>query len=214
LSRSGQPPDPPVPEALDPLIEEWPAGREIVRCHSSEYGATEFNATRGPGRFRPVTVNRRTVPTLYGADGFEGTLSETIFHDVPVVGPDRQILISSLLPWLQSTIAATRILRLVDLRGFGLGRIGASRATLIDSPASEYATTARWAQALYEASSEPDGLLWTSRQYDRQAALMLFGRRVARRELRIIWPPRPLAIGAGLDSVRAAAETAGILIVE
>jgi len=213
LSRSHLP-KPPAPEELDLLIEEWAAEREFVRCHSSAYGATEFNATRGPGRFRPFTANRRTVPTLYGAEGFEAALSETVFHDVPVAGPDRQILISSLLPWLRSMLAPTRTLRLVDLRGFGLGRIGATRAKLIDSPASEYATTARWADALYQSPSQPDGLLWTSRQYDRQAALILFGTRVARRELRIVDPPLPLALGEGLEAVRAAAETAGIMIVE
>jgi RES domain len=214
LSRSEHLPEPPAPEELDPLIGEWAAGRDIVRCHSSAYGATEFNASRGPGRFRPFTVNRRTVPTLYGAEGLEAALSETIFHDVPVGGFDRQILISSLLPWLRSTLAPTRTLRLVDLRELGLGHIGATRATLIESPASQYATTARWAHALYLAPSEPDGLLWRSRQYDRQAALMLFGGRVTRRELRVVRPPGPLAIGEGLEAVRAAAEAAGILIVE
>lgn len=206
--------DPPAPDELDPLIEEWPAGRGIVRCHSSEYGATEFNPTRSAGRFRPFTVNRRTISTLYGAKNLEGALSETVFHDVPVAGPSRQILISSLIPWLQSMIAPTRPLRLADLRGFGLGRIGTTRAALIDSPASEYLTTAQWAKALYECPQQPDGILWTSRQYDRAATLILFGRRVPRRELRVIEPPRPLAIGEGLEDVRASAEAAGILIVE
>jgi hypothetical protein len=206
--------DPPAPEELDPVVEEWPDGREIIRCHSSEFGATEFNATRGPGRFRPFTVNRRTVPTLYGAEDIEAALSETVFHDVPVSGPGRQILASYLLPFLQSTIAPTRPLRLVALRGFGLGRIGITRSALIDSPATSYESTARWAQALYECPQQPDGLLWTSRQYDRSAALILFGRRVARRELRVVGSPRPLAIGEGLDAVRAAAEAAAILIVE
>lgn len=214
LSRRGKLPEPLPPDDLDPLIEEWPAERQIVRCHSSAFGATEFNATRSPGRFRPFTARGRTVPTLYGAEGLEAALSETIFHDVPVAGPGRQILISSLLPWLRSTIASTRPLRLVDLRGFGLRRVGATRSGLIDSPASHYAATTRWAQALHQARYGPDGLLWTSRQYDRQAALILFGGRVARRELRVIEPPRPLALGDGLDAVRAAAEAVGILIIE
>jgi hypothetical protein len=214
LSRSGRLGDPPAPGELDPLIEEWPAGREIIRCHSSDYGATEFNPSRRPGRFRPFTVTRRTVPTLYGAEDIDAALSETMFHDVPVSGSGRQILVSSLLPWLQSTIAPTRQLRLVDLRGFGLRRIGTTRASMIDSPATSYEATARWARALHECPRLPDGLLWICRQYDLSAALILFGRRVSRHELRVVQPPRPLAIGPGLDSVRAAAESAGILIVE
>jgi RES domain len=205
---------PPAPAELDPLIMQWPAGSGMVRCHASEYGATEFNPRRSAGRFRPFVVNRRTMPTLYGAESFEGALSETVFHDVPVTGPGRQILISSLTSFLQSTIAPTRPLRLADLRGFGLRRIGTTRAALIDSPASEYPATAQWAKALYECPQQPDGIIWTSRQYDRAAALILFGRRVSRRELRVIDPPRPLAIGQGVEDVRASAEAAGILIIE
>lgn len=206
--------DPPAPEELDPLIEEWSAEQSIIRCHISEYGATEFNPTRSAGRFRPFTAKRKTVPTLYGAESLEGALSETVFHDVPVTGAGRQILISSLTSFLQSTIVPTRPLRLADLRGFGLGRLGTTRAALIDSPARNYPATAKWAKALYECPQQPDGLIWISRQYDRAAALILFGRRVSRSELRVIEPPSPLAIGAGLEDVRASAEAAGILIVE
>jgi hypothetical protein len=154
------------------------------------------------------------MPTLYGADSFEGALSETVFHDVPVAGPDKRVLISSLVPWLHSTIAPVRALRLADVSGFGLRRIGTTRTALIDAPASEYPATAQWARALYSCPQEPDGIIWISRQYDRAAAMILFGRRVSRRELRLIEPPRPLGIGDGLDDVRSAAEAAGILVVE
>jgi hypothetical protein len=169
---------------------------------------------RSDGRFRPFTSTRRTVPTLYGADDFDGALSETVFHDVPVRGPERAVLTSSLLPWLHSAIAPRRALRLADLRGYGLGRIGLNRAQLIESPASAYVWTARWAQALYQCPAAPDGLLWISRQYDRAAALILFARRVHRRDLRVVEPPRPLAVGEGLEAVREAAERARILLVE
>jgi hypothetical protein len=214
LSASAAVPDPPAPEELDPLIEEWAAGRPLVRCHSSEFGATEFNTSRSSGRFRPFTVNRRTMPTLYGAEDFPAALSETVFHDVPIAGPGRAILQSSLTPWLSSTIAPRRTLRLADLRGHGLGRLGVTRLQLIESPASEYPATTAWSLALYQCPRTPDGILWTSRQYDRSAALILFGRRVRRRDLEVVQPPRPLAFGNGLEDVRAAAEQAAILIIE
>jgi hypothetical protein len=137
-----------------------------------------------------------------------------VFHDVPVSGPGRQILISSLIPWLSSTIAPKRTLRLVDLRGFGLRRVELRRAQLIETPASEYSATARWGKAFHDCDHQPDGIIWISRQYDREAALILFGSRVLRRDLEVIRPPRPLAIGEGLDDVREAAEAANILIVE
>jgi RES domain len=207
-------PEPPPADELDPLVEEWEPGRPIGRCHSSVYRATEFNATRSAGRFRPFTSARRTVPTLYGAEDFQAALSETVFQDVPVSGPGREVLISSLRPWLFSTIAARRVLRLVDLRGHGLRRLQLRRGDLINTPASDYPALARWGAAFYACPQAPDGIIWVSRQYDRSAALMLFGRRVSRRDLEVIDPPLPLAFGKGLEDVRDAAESAGILIVE
>jgi len=154
------------------------------------------------------------VPTLYGAENFQAALSETVFHDVPISGPGREILISSLIPWLFSTIAPRRGLRLVDLRGYGLRRLELRRADLIETPASEYPALAPWGAAFYNCPEAPDGIIWISRQYDRSAALMLFGGRVPRRDLEVVAPPLPLAVGRGLDDVRDAAEAAGILIVE
>lgn len=154
------------------------------------------------------------MPTLYGAEDFQAALSETIFHDVPISGSGRHVLISSLIPWLFSAIAVLRPLRLVDLRGHGLRRLELRRADLIDSPASEYPALARWGAAFYDCPEEPDGIIWMSRQYDRSAALMLFGGRVSRRDLEVVEPPLPLGFGRGLEDVRDAAEAAGILIVE
>ena len=213
-SSHSQVPEPPPAEELDPLIEEWSVGRAIGRCNPSEFGATEFNASRSAGRFRPFTSRRRTVPTLYGAEDFDAALSETVFHDVPISGPGREVLISSLIPWLFSTIASRRTLRLVDLRGHGLRRLKIRRADLIETPAREYPALARWGKAFHACRQAPDGIIWMSRQYDRSAALMLFGGRVSRRDLEVVDPPLPLAVGKGLEDVRDAAEAAGILVVE
>jgi hypothetical protein len=49
---------------------------------------------------------------------------------------------------------------------------------LIASPARDYLDTALWAQALHRQFPDVDGLLWMSRQRDRDHALVLFGDRL------------------------------------
>lgn len=49
---------------------------------------------------------------------------------------------------------------------------------MIASPARDYPDTALWAQALHRQFPDVDGLLWMSRQRDRDHALVLFGDRL------------------------------------
>lgn len=214
MSPDATVPEPPDPSALDPLITVWTAGRPLVRCHPSSYGATEFNPRAGtPGRFRPVRRRSRAVGTLYGADGAEGAVSETVFHDVPVRDEAKQVRLSRFNVYLRSTIAAGRGLRLVKLHGNGLRRVGATRAELIDSEADQYSALAAWGQALHDCPAEPDGLVWRSRQYDDALSVVLYGDRVRRAELEVVEPPLPLAIGSGLELVQRLAEDAGITLI-
>jgi hypothetical protein len=210
--------DPKVPEPSDlpePLYETWAGGSLIRRCHDSRFGATEFNPGAGSGRFHPfLNAAGAAVPTLYGSDTYDGAFSETIFHDVPVRGAGRAILRSMLRPMLVSTIAVNRDLKLIQLHGFGLRRLGVTRAQLIDSEAEAYSVTTRWARVLHDENPSVDGLVWMSRQHDTSRAFVLFGSRVDRSLLSVAEVPVPLAIGVGFDKVQAAAEQAGITIVE
>ena len=205
----------PLPPAVfdnAPLIATW--AQRIIRVHHSQFGATEFNPGRGTGgRFDPLRDrNGRIVPTLYGAGTLDGALSETIFHDVPLRG-ERRIAISTLMPLQASTLQPVRPLRLVDLRGFGLGRLGLSRRQLIDSDADQYPATRAWAAVLYDRVPESDGMIWVARHHDLSEAVILFGTRVERTEFAVIAPPRPLAPEGTIEpAVIAAASEAGIMI--
>lgn len=193
-------------------MQIWPAGRPIVRCHNSAYGATEFNPGKGPGgRFHPFVAAGAVVGTLYGADGYDGALSETALHDVPVQGPARRVLLSALVPFLYSTLAARRDLRLVQLHGYGLGRLGATRSELIET--ADYAATRDWARRLHAHAETIDGLVWVSRQHDTSLALVLFADRVERSALEVVEPAEPLAGGSGYLRLQEAAEKAGITVV-
>jgi len=198
---------------LDPLIETWAAGRVIVRCHGRKYHEGQFNDTTHLRRFRPFTAEGSIVPTIYGAEDLDGALAETLFHDVPVRGPDRRILRSQLEQWVWSEIAPARDLQLVALHGAGLRRLQVKRAELIECEAAHYAETVPWADALHDVSARPDGLCWRSRQHDDSLALMLFGTRVSESDLDVVRPAESLALKPGGDAVYGFAEAANITIV-
>lgn len=118
------------------------------------------------------------------------------------------------MPLQASTLMATRALRLIDLRGFGLPRLGVSRRELVEARPGHYPITRAWAAALYGAVENADGMIWIARQHDVTEAILLFGTRIDRNELKVIAAPRALAPAGTLDTaVIVAAETAGIIIV-
>lgn len=210
----GRRPEPPDPQALDPLIHLWQRGSSFHRCHDSRFGATELNPGAGKGRFHPLlTEGGEPVATLYGSNTPDGALSETVFHDVPFRGPGRQISLATLRNLMLSTLAPRRDLKLAQLHGHGLRRIQISRRELIECDASRYDWTRRWGAALHDSTPDLDGMTWVSRQHDTSLALVLFGDRVARDEFDAIEPPLPLAWGPGLARVYEAAEAADILVI-
>lgn len=203
------PPDLPAPNAIS-----WPADKPIYRVHHSEFGANEFNPGAGSGRFHPIqTASGRAIPTIYASNTIDGALSETVFHNVPVRGPTKRIACFALLPLMLSTLAATRDLRLIELKGHGLRKLGVLRSQLIDTDSDQYDVTRRWAETLFELDSAADGLIWMSRQHDASEAILLFGNRIARSALRVIEAPRPLhPPNAGWLEVLRAADNADITI--
>ena len=70
-------------------------------------------------------------------------------------------------------ITATRKLRLVDLRGEGLARIGAD-AALTTGP--DYELAHRWAHALHDHPTAPDGIAYRARHDPARTRAALFDR--------------------------------------
>ena len=204
--------------ALDPLFERWPAGRVIHVIHDTAFAPESFH----PGvdaagqpckatRFSPIRGRRgRPVPYLYGGSTLECAIFETVFHEVPVDAPDKFVDLGDFASRGNGELLPRRDLRLVDLTSEGLHRLKVPKQELIASPSRDYPATARWAQALYQQFADVDGLLWMSRQRDRDHALILFGDRLkgvlAGRRL-----GGPLSRNAALrEAVLAAALRAGI----
>lgn len=198
----------------------------MLRVADDQFGATEFNPGQGePTRFAPLVVDGECVPTLYGAETLDAVLMESACHDVVLDRPDGdppEVYLADLESVRRSTIAARRDLRLGRLDDDALDALGLSRADLIDTDADTHPETVRWADHAHghgAADGHPlDGLIWHSRRAaqglaTRDLAVVLFGDRVARKELHTSAPPVPLVSGTGIDELDSIANRLGVTLV-
>lgn len=210
-------PSPPDFRRLKPLIHTWPSGQPIIRIFSQPHRPNAFN----PGGHGGVSgrfsffedVDGATVPIMYGSNSPDGAISETVFHDVPIRGPNRRVLESRLSSLSIATLEPARDLTLVELFGHGLRRLQVRAQDLTDTEPTAYIKTVPWAKALHHALSDIDGLIWMSRQFNSAKALALFGDRLSSGDLHAVEPPLPLRLGAGRELVDTAANDAGIVII-
>ena len=176
---------PPQPK-LDPLVEPWPAGQAIHVIHDVAFEPQSFNpgvdaggALCNPTRFAPIRDSLgRVVPYLYGGSTAACAIFETVFHNVAIDAPDKFVDLDDFASRAHGRIVPKRDLRLVNLTTDGLHRLKVPKAELIASAPIDYLDTARWAEAIHHQFPGVDGLVWMSRQRDRDQALMLFGDRV------------------------------------
>ncbi|MDR2882013.1 MAG: RES family NAD+ phosphorylase [Azoarcus sp.] len=174
---------------LDPLFDEWPVGEPIHTLYSTHYAPEHFNSgldksgnPRNPTRFAPIfDEHGRIVPYLYGGSSRDCAIFETVFHNVPIDAPHKFVDLDDFANRGYAKLIPQRTLRLVDLTTEGLHRLRIPREELVASPSRDYLATARWAEALYRQCRDADGLIWMSRQRDRDRALVLFGDRVGNR---------------------------------
>lgn len=215
------PPDEPVLE-----VYRWSVDRPLLRVADDQYGATEFNPCEGePTRFAPLEVDGQCVPTLFAAETLDAVLMESVFHDLVLDRPDGappEVYLADLTTVRRSTIASRRDLRLGRLDDDALSHLGVDRADLIDNDADEYPETVRWAEHahLHGALDHAplDGLIWHSRRAaqdlaSRELVVVLFGDRVARKDLRSHGTPVPLVAATGLDELDAIANRLGVTLV-
>lgn len=203
---------------LGPLFELWPARQVIHVIHDTRFAPQSFNpgvdakgAPRNPTRFAPIKSGRgKVVPYLYGGSTRECAIFETLFHNVPIDAKDKFVDLDDFAQRGHGQLVPRRALRLADLTTDGLHRLKVPKEELIASAPRDYPATARWAEALHRQFKDIDGLIWMSRQRDRDRALMLFGDRV-RGALTGSPVGAPLARNAELrEAVLALALRAGI----
>jgi hypothetical protein len=171
---------------MNALFESWPASAAIHVIHDTAFAPESFNPgadaagrLRKPTRFAPIRDARgKLVPYLYGGSTLDCAIFETVFHDVPLEAPDKFVDLAAFALRGHGALVASRDLRLVDLTSEGLHRLKIPKEELITSAARDYHRTAMWAQALHHQFTDADGLVWMSRQRDRDRSVVLFGDRV------------------------------------
>lgn len=154
--------------------------------HDTAFAPESFNPgvdaagrLRKPTRFAPIRdAKGRVVPYLYGGSTLDCAIFETVFHDIPIDAPDKFVDLDDFAQRGHGALLPNRDLKLVDLTSDGLHRLRVPKHELITSPSRYYPDTALWAQELHHQFPDIDGILWMSRQRDRDHALILFGDRL------------------------------------
>lgn len=134
-----------------------------------------FTSTLDPIHFDRSRDGRLNAPdgadgVLYVAKQLRGAFAETFLRE-----PGRTLLPLDLLRRkARVTLKLSRSLRLVDLRGFGLARLGATAEIVhgglpYDAPQS-------WSKALHDHPFVPDGIAYTARHDDGALCYVLFDR--------------------------------------
>jgi hypothetical protein len=169
---TGRHPDPPgdFDTWTPPLVV---SASSWIRSHRTGYGPLFFGST-GQGRFDAPAGE---YGILYvGSDAFAAFV-ETIGHvDASRHRPGWKIVTrATLAERVLAHVIPRRPLRLVDLHGPGLARIGAD-SRLTSDTGDRYAIPQRWALALNRHPSQPDGLLYRPRHDPSRLAAGIFDR--------------------------------------
>ena len=185
MARPG-PTTAPVAESLDAKLMSWGEDEIMYRVHDTLYAVDSFNpSTFGNARFSPIQDSAgEVIPTLYAATTPQGALMETVFHDVPYKPGFKRVSVNRLKDKLSSTLVFLSKFELIDLGKIGLRRLGIHPHDLIDTTKARYPATRKWAESLYAAYPQAQGLIWPSRQDDRARAVVLFGTRIGASDLR------------------------------
>ena len=163
MTKPGSHPAPPTHLAsrklpIARLVGPW------YRVHRVAHGAIFF----GKGHANRFDAPAGEFGVLYIARTERGAFIETFGHDTGVRVLDQKELAARGL----SRIDVAKSLRLVDLRGAGLARIGADGELLTGG----HALSRAWALALHEHPTAPDGIVYRARHDPSQVCAAIFDR--------------------------------------
>jgi hypothetical protein len=162
--RRPGPHPPPPPDLRDRHLPLAPTGGPLFRVHAIRHGVLYFGSS-GDNRFDDP---RREYGVLYAglsaACAFVETFSDPL--DVPFV-TEAQLAQRKL-----SRIEVLAPLRLVDLRGSQLRRLGADARLF----AGDHAPAQLWSRAFFDHPARPEGLLYRARHDAGESSVALFDR--------------------------------------
>ena len=158
-------PHPGAPSSFRLLIRLFPPDRTWIRVHPTKYDPLYFGRT---------PRNRFDAPAgefgvLYAAADAHGAFVETLGQATGV----RFVTIAELRVRELAVIAPRRPLRLVDLRGEGLARMGADAAL---TSGVDYDLSRRWSREIHDHPRMPDGIVYRARHDPSRTCAAIFDR--------------------------------------
>lgn len=210
LGYPGAAASPPPSDKLKFHLVTLDSGTLLHRIHDSRFAATEFNPGFGNSRFAPFAIATVPIPTAYAATSLECAAFETIFHDLDACSPFKVVPVAQLEGLHYSTFELGRALKLASLYSADLMKFGLERRQVVDTPPSSYATTRLWSAAVHQSTSVADGLVWVSRRYDQERALIMFGDRVLAEAIIPVSSTRIMDDAKALETLFELAQRAGI----
>ena len=158
----------PVPPAdfasRDLPIETVQAGAAFQRIHRTGLGALHFG-TSGDNRFDDP---KREYGVFYGAHSLEGAFAETCLRELGAT----LIPLARLAARSVSIIETTARLRLVELHGPGLARVGATAILT----GGTYGISQPWSRAIYIHPAVVDGIAYRANHDNGELCVALFDR--------------------------------------
>jgi hypothetical protein len=194
------------PSSAAPLPPPWlatrslpivaiPSGTRVFRVHQLGHGAVFFSPPADPA------TGERQAPTyrfdsasgrfgvLYAAEQFEGAFVETILRNPQLTFVSQNYITSRCV----TELTFSRDLRLVDMRGRGLSRIGTTNAI----STGPYAACWAWSDYLYSHGGKPDGIAYASRHNPRRICYAIFERSNSS-----VTPGQPIPLAEMLPEIR------------
>lgn len=139
-----------------------------VRFHRAWQSALYWGTSPPRGRPGRFDAPAGSYGTLYVAADEDGAFIETFGYNTGVrLVPSEQLTAVDV-----SIVRAGRPLRLVQLTGQGLARLGADARLF----AADFGPARAWSKALHDHPSAPDGILYASRHDETQICAVLFDR--------------------------------------
>lgn len=157
-------PPPPDFAARDLPIETVPVGATFVRIHRTSLTPLHFG-TSGDGRFDDP---RGEYGVCYAARSLEGAFAETCLRAVGAT----LIALAQLAIRSVTVLSTTTELRLVEVHGPGLARLGATAAV----SSGGYDVSQPWSRAVHDHPVRADGLVYRSNHDNGELCVALFDR--------------------------------------
>lgn len=145
-------------------VEVVPAGATFVRIHRTGLGALHFGAS-GDNRFDDPLGQ---YGVCYAARSLEGAFAETCLRAVGAA----LVPLAHLAGRSATVLTATAELRLVEMHGPGLSRLGATAAV----SSGTYDGSRPWSRAVHDHPTAVDGIVYRSNHDNGELCVALFER--------------------------------------